>query len=91
MSPSLPPSASPQPRYQVLLPRSTETSLLQVVRVMRELTRFAEAEAYFRMWDAQLNGQSVVIETHLERAELYVEQFADRGVQVNLQPAEARR
>ena len=32
------------------------------------------------MWEAYHLGRSVVVATHLERAELYVEQFAERGL-----------
>ena len=31
-------------------------------------------------------GRSVVLVTHLERAELYAEQFADRGLRVCIEP-----
>jgi hypothetical protein len=39
------------------------------------------------MWEAYHLGRSVVIATHLERAELYVEQFAERGLPASLEPA----
>ena len=35
------------------------------------------------MWQAHHCGRSVLLVTYLERAELYVEQFAERGLAVN--------
>ena len=84
LSPGLLP---PLPRYRVILHRATDKGLLFVVQVVRELTRFAEAEAFFRMWDAHQTGRSEVVVTHLERAELFVEQFADRGLAATIEPA----
>lgn len=75
------------PRFRVVLHRATEHALLAVVRAVRDLTRFAEEEAMARMWEAHHRGRATVIETHLERAELYAEQFADRGLSVSLEPA----
>ena len=74
-------------RYNVVLHRAADKTLWFVVRVLRELTRFAEAEAMARMWDSYNAGRSVVLATHLERAELFVEQFADHGLTVSLEPA----
>jgi ATP-dependent Clp protease adapter protein ClpS len=51
-----------------------------------ELTHFGEAEATYRMWDAHYNGQTLVLVTHLERAELYVEQFGERGLAASIEP-----
>ena len=38
------------------------------------------------MWDAHYNGRTLVLVTHLERAELYVEQFGERGLAASLEP-----
>jgi len=87
--PNITPSASPRPiaRYKVVLHRAADKGLLFVVGVVRELTRFAEAEAMSRMWESHHHGRSLVLVTHLERAELYVEQFADRGLTASIEPA----
>jgi ATP-dependent Clp protease adaptor protein ClpS len=74
-------------RYKVILHRAADKGLLFVVQAVRDLTRFAEAEAMHRMWDAQHTGRSLVVVTHLERAELFVEQFADRGLAATIEPA----
>ena len=75
------------PRYCVVLHRAADKGLLFVVRTLRELTRYAEAEAMSRMWEAHHRGRAPVLVTHLERAELYVEQFADRGLTASIEPA----
>src|SRR5262245_842455 len=74
----------PAPRFSVVLHHAEELGLLSVVRALRELTRFGEAEAMSRMWEAYHRGRAEILVTHLERAELYVEQFADRGLTATL-------
>jgi ATP-dependent Clp protease adapter protein ClpS len=61
-------------------------SLVFVVKTVMELTRFGEAEATYRMWDVHYNGSTLVLVTHLERAELFVEQFVERGLAASLEP-----
>jgi ATP-dependent Clp protease adaptor protein ClpS len=82
-------SSSPRrtSRYNVVLHRSADKSLLFVIRAVMDLTRFCREEATHRMWEAYHLGRSVVVATHLERAELYVEQFADRGLPASVEPA----
>lgn len=77
----------PLRQYHLILHRAADVALMLVVRAVRELTHFAEEEAMARMWDAHHAGRAVVLATHLERAELYVEQFADRGLEATLEPA----
>ena len=81
------PSRPPARSYKVILHHAEHFGLLAVVRALRELTRFGEAEAMARMWEAYHHGRAAVLVTHLERAELYVEQFADRGLTATLEPA----
>jgi ATP-dependent Clp protease adapter protein ClpS len=73
--------------YNVILHRDVEKSLLFVARVVMELTRFCREEAMNRMWEAYHIGRTVVLATHLERAELFVEQFAERGLAASVEPA----
>ena len=78
----------PAPRFfKVLLHNAADKELMFVARVVQELTHFGSAEAEFRMWEAHHRGQSLVVVTHLERAELFVEQFADRGLCASIEPA----
>ena len=74
-------------RYNVILHRSADKSLLFVIRAVMELTRFCKEEATHRMWESYHLGRTVVVATHLERAELYVEQFAERGLPASVEPA----
>ena len=76
----------PFPRYRVFLHRSADRDLMSVVRVVMEVTRFGSAEAEFRMWEAHHRGRATVLVTHLERAELYVELFAARGLLASIEP-----
>lgn len=73
------------PRYKVILHRS-ERDLPSVVRTLRRLAHFAEAEATYRMWDAYQTGRTLVLVTHLERAELFVEQFGAAGLSASVEP-----
>ena len=56
-----------------------------VVRSVMELTRFPRAEATHKMWEAHHGGRSVLLLTYRERAELYVEQFAEKGLTVTIE------
>ena len=77
----------PLSRYNVVLHRKADMSLLVVIQAVMDLTRFCKEEATLRMWEAYHLGKSVVTATHLERAELYVEQFAERGLPASVEPA----
>ncbi len=87
------PSARPSPgscpirQFCVVLHRTAGQDLLFVVRAVMDVTHFGDAEAECRMWKAHHSGKALVLVTHLERAELYAEQFADRGLRVSLEPA----
>ncbi len=79
-------SSAPR-RFKVVLHRAVDKALMFVARVVMELTRFGSAEAEFRMWETHHRGRSLVVVTHLERAELFVEQFADHGLAATIEPA----
>jgi ATP-dependent Clp protease adapter protein ClpS len=74
------------PRYRVILLNNADKDLMFVVRTVMELTRFCRTEATFKMWQAHYDGRAILIITHKERAELFVELFADRGLKVALEP-----
>jgi ATP-dependent Clp protease adapter protein ClpS len=74
------------PRYKVVLHGDLLNDLMFVVRSVMELTRFPRAKATHKMWEAHHLGRSVLLTTYRERAELYVEQFADRGLTVSIEP-----
>ena len=77
----------PLPRHNVILLRDIGSDLMFVVRSVMELTRFPRAEATHKMWEAHHTGRSVLFTTYRERAELYVEQFAEKGLTVAIEPA----
>jgi len=79
-------SRRPAQRFKVVLHRGQAKDLMSVARTVMELTQFGSAEAEYRMWEAHHNGRSLVVVTHFERAELFVEQFADRGLAVSIEP-----
>ena len=74
------------PRFKVILLHDQGYDLMHVIRTVMELMRFCRAEATHKMWQAHHNGRSILLITWLERAELYVEQFAERGLQVATEP-----
>ncbi len=76
----------PPRRFRVVLHRAAGLGLMVVARAVMEVTRFGPAEAEFRMWEAHHRGRSLVLVTHLERAELFVEQFAARGLATSIEP-----
>jgi ATP-dependent Clp protease adaptor protein ClpS len=81
------PRARQLPRYKVVLHSNPTLDLMFVVRSVMELTRFPRAEATHKMWEAHHHGRSILLTTYLERAELYVEQFAGKGLATSVEPA----
>jgi ATP-dependent Clp protease adapter protein ClpS len=75
------------PRYHVVLLQNTAHELMFIVRSVMELLRFPRAEATHKMWEAYHRGRSILLTTYLERAELYADQFASRGLDVAVEPA----
>lgn len=76
----------PMPGYRVVLGQIEGQGLMFVVRTVMELTRLCREEATHKMWEAHHCGRSQLLITHRERAELFVEQFADRGLKVTIEP-----
>lgn len=75
------------PQYRIVLHPDAVNDLMYVVRAVMEVTRFCRAEATNKMWQAQHCGRSVLLITYRERAELYAELLADKGLTVTLEPA----
>jgi ATP-dependent Clp protease adapter protein ClpS len=80
------PSRKHLPRYRVVLLQTGLNDLMFVVRCVMELMRYPRAEATHKMWETHHCGRSVLLTTYRERAELFVEQFAERGLIVTLEP-----
>jgi ATP-dependent Clp protease adapter protein ClpS len=75
------------PPYKVILHNDAAQELMFVVRTVMEVTRLCREEATHKMWEAHHYGCSLLLITYRERAELYVEQFAVRGLTVTIEPA----
>jgi ATP-dependent Clp protease adapter protein ClpS len=74
------------PPYRVILLNDNTLDMMFVVRTIMELTRLCRAEATHKMWEAHHSGRSLLLVTHRERAELFVEQFTSKGLSVTLEP-----
>jgi ATP-dependent Clp protease adapter protein ClpS len=85
-SPLIPQPKSYLPPYRVILLNNINRDMMFIVRTVMELTRFCRAEALHKMWQAHYDGRAILVVTHKERAELFVELFANRGVVVDLEP-----
>jgi ATP-dependent Clp protease adapter protein ClpS len=81
------PRNRPLPPYRVILLNNAASDMMFVVRTVMELTRLCRAEATHKMWEAHHSGRSQLLLTHRERAELYVDQFASKGLAVVIEPA----
>lgn len=79
----------PLPPYRVILRNDGGQELMGVVRAVMDLTRLCREEATHKMWESYHRGQSQLLVTHKERAELYVDQFAHRGITVTIEPVMA--
>lgn len=73
------------PLYQVVLLRDAVNELPSIVRAVMDVTRLYKDEATFKMWEAYHHGRSVLLRTYRERAELFAELFAERGLSVTLE------
>jgi ATP-dependent Clp protease adapter protein ClpS len=78
--------SQPLPPYRVILRHDAGQELMGVVRAVMDVTRLCREEATHKMWESYHRGQSLLLITHKERAELYVDQFAHRGVTVAIEP-----
>lgn len=74
------------PPYKVILHNDEVNDMLRVVQVICNLTPLSVEEATDRMLEAHHTGCSVLLVTHKERAELYVDQFASCRITVTAEP-----
>lgn len=76
------------PVWKVLLHNDDKNEMGFVVSTIVELTPLNEQEAVLRMKEADDTGVALILTTHKERAELYQEQFASKGLIVTIEAAE---
>ncbi len=76
------------PRYRVVLHNDDVNTFEHVIISILKLTPLSRDEAIQRTIEADQTGAALLLVTHQERAELYVEQFASRGLTVTAEPDE---
>lgn len=74
------------PPYKVILHNDDVNEFEHVIRTILELTMLNERDAILRTIEAHETGASLLLVTHKERAELYVEQFATFTLTVTCEP-----
>lgn len=86
--------ASPSPRvdhlpqFRVLLHNDVKNDMVYVVETLCDLTPLMPQRAAAVMLEAHRTGVALVLVTHRERAELYVDQFQSKSLVVTIEPAE---
>lgn len=81
------PRAKQLPPWKVLLHNDDNNDMLYVVETIFMLTPLNKPQAERRTLEAHTAGVSLLLTTHRERAELYVNQFASRSLTVTAEPA----
>jgi ATP-dependent Clp protease adapter protein ClpS len=74
------------PQWKVILHNDDVNAIEDVVRIVRQLTSLSRQEATVRTKEAHESGAALLLTTHQERAELYVEQFASMGLTTSCEP-----
>jgi ATP-dependent Clp protease adaptor protein ClpS len=73
------------PPWRVLLHNDEVNLFENVIRILHRLTPLSEEEAFQRTQRAHTSGRAVLLSTHKERAELYVEQLTSAGLTVTME------
>ncbi len=76
------------PPFRVILHNDDHNTFEHVILSILRLTPLNEAEAVKRTLEAHETGAALLLVTHKERAELYVEQFASCHLTVTCEPEE---
>jgi ATP-dependent Clp protease adaptor protein ClpS len=76
------------PPYKVLLHNDEVSTFEHVISSVVQIAALATEDALLKTIEAHETGVSVLLVTHLERAELYVDQFATKKITVTIEPAE---
>ena len=86
-----PQKSPPRPMrpWKVILHNDDVNDFEDVVKTIRKLTPLNSQEALLRTLEAHQTGAALLLVTHKERAELYVEQFASSGLTVTAEQDEA--
>lgn len=76
------------PPFKVLLHNDDVNTFEHVIESIVKVTTLSPREAILRTLEAHESGVALLIVTHRERAELYVEQFLTFQITVTIEPAE---
>jgi len=74
------------PPWSVLLHNDDKNEMLFVIRAIVELTPLNREDAMQRMFEAHKSGVALLLVTHKERAELYLDQFQTKGLTISIEP-----
>ncbi len=81
-----PPKRAELPRFRVLLHNDDINDLDFVIDTIMELAAVSQQAAVQIAVEADTNGLAMILVTHKERAELYTEQFASKGLITTMEP-----
>ncbi|HVP10483.1 MAG TPA: ATP-dependent Clp protease adaptor ClpS [Phycisphaerae bacterium] len=90
-SPTLAPAVAeprPLPMFKVILHNDDKNFIEDVVNLIVLLTPLNRQDAVKATDEAHYTGFALLLVTHKERAELYVEQFQSCGLTVTIEPDE---
>jgi len=73
------------PPYKLLLHNDDVNTFDHIIRSIIRLTPIQEEEAIVKTIEAHETGVALLLVTHCERAELYVDQFASLNVTVTIE------
>ncbi len=74
------------PPFKLILHNDDVNEMDIVVRTIVELTPLQMTDAIQKMLEAHSSGCALLLVTHRERAELYVEQFASCKITTSIEP-----
>jgi ATP-dependent Clp protease adaptor protein ClpS len=81
-----PPIVDHLPPFRVLLHNDDHNDMLYVVETLCDLTPLNPHRATNVMMEAHTTGVALVLVTHRERAELYIEQFRSKRLTATMEP-----
>ena len=75
------------PPFRVILHNDHVNTFEHVIATLRELVHLGLIDAIKKTVEAHLTGCALVVVTHQERAELYVEQFHSKSLTATMESA----
>lgn len=78
----------PLPPYRLLIHNDDVNTFEHVIKTILQLTNLTPEEAFARTLEAHESGVALLLVTHKERAELFVDQFMSCKITTSIEPAE---